>query len=129
VHSPTRSPDSRRHRAAAPSEKFRALLPKRAPRGARSASVAESFFDAVLPSSGTRRRARRAQRAHRARRAARTRIAFYPEEKRNFHFARKLFRASRARRVHGRPRAAAPAPPAAGEKYFCKMVDIQKSRD
>jgi len=62
-------------------------------------------------------------------RATPTRIAFYPEEKRDFLFARNFFRASRARRARRRARAAAAGPPPAGGKYFRKMVDIQKSRD
>jgi hypothetical protein len=62
-------------------------------------------------------------------RRARTRIAFYPGEKRDFVFVRKNFRAPRARRARRSRLAAAATPPAAGRKYFCKMVDIQKSRD
>jgi hypothetical protein len=58
-----------------------------------------------------------------------TRIAFYPGEKRDFVFARKYFRASSARRARRSRLGAAATPPAAGRKYFCKTVDIQKSRD
>jgi hypothetical protein len=58
-----------------------------------------------------------------------TRIAFYPGEKRDFVFAWKIFRALRAHRVR-RSRVGADAiPPPAARKYFCKTVDIQKSRD
>jgi hypothetical protein len=60
---------------------------------------------------------------------ARVRIAFYPGEKRDFHFARKFFRATRACVARHRPRRAAAIPPPPPGKYFCKTVDIQKSRD